>query len=180
IEGVGTPRGIDDRLRVGQELVPGYRLVRMLGRVGAGAVWEAKAPGGVSRALQVIRDLGVSQGPQEFRSLELIRDLDHAHLVRLYAYWLLTAHGAVIPDERIGQPAAPAPVALVAAADLASRNLLQLWKECRDRGEPGVPANDLIRYVREAASGIDYLNGQGPAVVHRDIKPENLLLTKND
>ncbi len=179
IEGVGTPRGIDDRLRVGQELVPGYRLVRMLGRVGDGAVWEAKAPGGISRALKVIRDLGARQGPQEFRSLELIRDLDHVHLVRLYAYWLLAADGAVIPDEQIGQPAAPAPAALVAATDLASRNLLQLWQEGRERGEPGLPARDLVRYVREAAAGIDYLNGQG-AVVHRDIKPENLLLTKND
>jgi formylglycine-generating enzyme required for sulfatase activity/serine/threonine protein kinase len=176
----GPPKVVGERLEAGQEPVAGYRLVRRLGRVGFGEVWEAKGPGGMQRALTFIRNLDGQQDRQVFRALDLVRELDHAHLVRLHGYWVRAADGAVIPDEEIGLPDVPAPASLVVATDLASKNLLQRWQEGRERGEPGVPLRELIRYVREAADGIDYLNAQEPAVVHRDIKPENLLLTKND
>src|SRR5262249_3791730 len=49
---------------------------------------------------------------------------------------------------------------------------------------PGIPAPQLLKYLRDAARGLDYLNEPrhtvdgkaGVGVQHRDIKPANLLL----
>jgi serine/threonine protein kinase len=167
---------LDELIRVGVELVPGFKLAKMLGRGGYGEVWEAKGPGGLPAALKVVRNLDAVQGKQEFRSLKLIRELEHDHLIKLQAYWVLDANGAPIPDDEIEQPGAPAPNALVIATDLAARNLLQYLQEVQATGEVGIPVKELLVYSRQAADAIDYLNGQG--IQHRDIKPENILLTK--
>src|SRR5262249_14063161 len=46
--------------------------------------------------------------------------------------------------------------------------------QCRTQGLPGIPAAELLNYLRHAAEGLDYLNDKH--VQHRDIKPANLLL----
>ncbi len=170
-------QSIDELIRPGYELVPGYKLVRLLGRGGYGEVWEARGPGGKRCALKIVRNLDAAQGKQEFRSLDLIRDLDHDRLISLQAYWILSADGTIIPDEQIGQPGAPASHALVMATDLAAKNLLNRLAEYTSRGEPGIPPAELIRYMIQVAEAIDYLNAH--AIQHRDIKPENVLLTKD-
>jgi serine/threonine protein kinase len=166
---------LEDRLRVGQVAVPGYKLVRFLGRGGYEEVWEAKGPGGVSCALKVVRNLDANRWRQEYRSLDLIRNLEHDRLINLRAYWLLTTDGAVIPDDLVGALGAPAPAALVAASDLAAKNLLDRWSECRVTGAAGIPVEELMSYLLQAAEGIDYVNAR--SIIHRDIKPENIYLT---
>ena len=101
------PAVLDDLIRAGQELVPGHWLVQLLGRGGYGEVWKTRMSGNTHCALKIVRSLDAVQGKQEFKSLDLIRDLDHDRLIRLQAYWLLAYDGEVIPDERIGQPGAP-------------------------------------------------------------------------
>src|SRR5205823_6312901 len=44
----------------------------------------------------------------------------------------------------------------------------------QEQGLPGIPREELLEYLREAAKGIDHLNGLD--IQHRDIKPQNLLL----
>ena len=100
-----------------------------------------RMPGKTHCALKIVRNLDAVQGKQEFKSLDMIRDLDHDRLIRLQAYWLLAYDGSVIPDEQIGQPGAPKSSGLVVATDLAQQNLLQRWQECYDQGQAGIPGH---------------------------------------
>jgi hypothetical protein len=63
------------------------------------------------------------------------------------------------------------------ATDLAAKNLLNRWTEYAQRGERGIPAEELLRHTVQAAEAIDYMNAHG--LQHRDIKPETILLTKD-
>jgi serine/threonine protein kinase/tetratricopeptide (TPR) repeat protein len=181
-----APRSQDGHLMLqpGVEIVPGYKLVRLLGRGGYGEVWESSAPGHLRIALKIVRNLDANTGRQEFKALQLIKNINHAYLLALHAYWLLDAHGNVIPDDEEDKPDAPAPSVLVLATRLADKNLMQRLKECQKEGQPGIPPDELIDYMRQAASAIDYLNAERHAlgdrlgsIQHRDIKPENILLT---
>lgn len=186
---IGAPKkklDLKDRLRIDGEVVPGsgYKLVRFIGKGGYGEVWEALAPGGKQVALKVVPKLEEAAGKQEFRALELIKGLDHNHLMELHAFWVLDEYGDVIPDEIRNRPEAPTSSTLVIATRLASKNLLERLKECRKAGERGIPGDELLGYMRQAAEAIDYLNqrhhalgGKQVAIQHRDIKPENILVT---
>src|SRR5207245_11393020 len=123
-------------------------------------VWEATAPGGKRVALKIIQNLDRGGARHEFRALEMIKGLDHNHLMEVHAYWLLDAEAEVIPDEARDQPAAPRPRTLVIASKLASKNLLQVLQECQEPPlrSPGIPFEELVIYMRQAAEAIDYLN----------------------
>src|SRR5262249_4460237 len=101
------PFSLAERMQPGKELVPGYKLIRLLGEGGYGEVWEAAAPGGRRVALKVIPNMEAVQGKQEFKALELIKGVDHNNLMELHAYWLLDSFGNVIPDEIRHRPDTP-------------------------------------------------------------------------
>lgn len=131
--------------------------------------------------------------------------LDQSALDRLKA----DAKGAhpELPNE-----SAPRPALLVIAMGLGDKTLAQRLKECqaklvgqnesdvdhvdnwpetakrrleelKDKGRAGIPIDELLEYMREAAKGVDYLNrthtledGTKAAIQHRDIKPTNIIL----
>jgi formylglycine-generating enzyme required for sulfatase activity len=141
-------------LGVGVRPVPDYELVQLLGRGGFGEVWKASGPGGFAVAMKFIR-LGDHAGAIELRSLELMKDIRHANLLGVFGAW-----------QRADL--------LIVAMELADRSLLDRLQETTAQGLPGIPLAELLEYMRDAARGIDHLNGIG--VQHRDIKPHNLLL----
>ncbi|QDU62236.1 Serine/threonine-protein kinase PknF [Planctomycetes bacterium Pan216] len=149
---------------VGTEPLPGYKLLKLLGEGGFGQVWKASAPGGVEVALKFIRMEDQKADP-ELRALHAIRNIRHPHL--------LDIHFAVQIDDR-----------LVIATSLCDRSLWERFKECRESGLTGIPKGELLGYMRESASALDFLNeprhvGPDGALVgiqHRDIKPQNIFL----
>lgn len=44
-----------------------------------------------------------------------------------------------------------------------------------DQESEGLPSADVLHYLDDAASALDYLHAQDPAVVHCDVKPSNLV-----
>jgi formylglycine-generating enzyme required for sulfatase activity len=134
-----------------------------LGAGAFGEVWEAQGPGGFKVALKFV-PLGEQAGSIELRSLDVIRNIRHAHLLSIFGAW--QSQGM-----------------LIIAMELADGTLLQRLEEARAQGMPGIPRDELLEYMREAAKGIDYLNerhstpdGQHVGIQHKDVKPGNLLL----
>lgn len=83
--------------KIGDQPVPGYRLVRELGRGTFGIVWLAVTENGFERALKVV-NLEQKGGKKEFRALRLIKDrkILHGNLLTLIDYWLLDRDGTII------------------------------------------------------------------------------------
>jgi formylglycine-generating enzyme required for sulfatase activity/serine/threonine protein kinase len=151
-------------LQPGGEPVTGYTLVEPLGQGGFGQVWKATAPGGFSVAMKFVQ-LASSAVDFERRALETIREIRHPHLLDIqFAVqiedWLI-----------IGMP-------------LCDRSLADRLRECLRQRRSGIPVEELINYMIQAAKAIDYLNerrhrspdGSLIGIQHRDIKPSNMFL----
>lgn len=153
-------------LAPGVSPVSGYTLVRLLGRGGFGEVWEALAPGGIRVALKFVRVNPEEVGSEE-RALKVVSNIRHPHLLDIQ----FTAR---VDDY------------LLIAMPLCEKSLWDRLRECREQGQAGLPYDELIGYMDETASAVDYLNeprhdagtgdGRRVGVQHRDIKPHNIFL----
>ena len=47
----------------------------------------------------------------------------------------------------------------------------------KQRGNPGLPLDEAIEYVRQACEALQYVHEQ--QIIHRDVKPQNLILGEN-
>ncbi len=148
----------------GAEPVPGIRLVRRIGVGGSGEVWKAEGAGGFPVAVKIIL-LSGARSAAHLRGLDIARTVRHPNLLANFGAWA--------DDER-----------LILAMELADGSLWDRFLEARDRGLRGIPRDELIDALAEAARGVDYLNDPrherdgrgGLGVQHRDLKPQNILL----
>ncbi|GAA4436613.1 protein kinase family protein [Bremerella cremea] len=181
----------------GDKPIPGYRLERFLGRGQFGEVWATEGPGGSLVALKFIA-LQQKTGIRELKSIQAVKRIKHANLCSVNAIWLLGHDGTVLDDYEIDllirnqSREAPNqtlmiqqtqvlhnPQYLVVSMTLADGSL----EERRESyGTGGIPREELMDYMLQAARGIDYLNspvhqvaGEVVGIQHRDIKPANLL-----
>jgi serine/threonine protein kinase len=153
------------RIEPNAEPIPGYRLIERLGGGGFGEVWKCEAPGGLHKAIKfVYGDLqsnedGGQRAEQELKALARVKSVRHPYILSLERYDIIE-----------GQ--------LVIVMELADRNLWDRYKECRSQGLPGIPRDELLLYVEEAAEALDLMNGLYQ-LQHLDIKPQNLFLVHN-
>jgi len=175
------------------EILPGYRLLVLLGRGGFGEVWKARGPGGTEVAIKVLANLDSSTGLKEYRSLQRIKLIRHAHIVLLQGVWLKDRQARILSEEAMEafeHSLTKAPTVSLAAThgSLELITVMGLGDETLDArlkraGAAGLPREQVLAWMLEAARGLDFLNdprkrpGAGSqAIQHCDIKPQNILL----
>ncbi len=147
------------------EPIPGYRLLERIGGGGFGEVWKCEAPGGLHKAIKfVFGDLGAAgddghRAEQELKALSRVKTVRHPYILSLERYDIID-----------GQ--------LIIVMELADHNLWDRYKEYRASSLPGIPREELLRYMEETAEALDLMNEQYQ-LQHLDIKPQNLFLVHN-
>jgi serine/threonine protein kinase len=151
-------------LRAGKQFCAGYHLQRLRGRGAFGSVWEAVRDDETRLALKFLPCGDNVAAAQEIRSIQLVRGLRHAHLVRVERVWC-------------------SPGYIVVAMDLADGSLLDLLDAFQNEYRTPLVPNDICHYLGQVARALDFLNdhqhtidGQRLGIQHCDIKPTNLLL----
>lgn len=183
----------------GDKPIPGYRLEHFLGRGQFGEVWAADGPGGTLVALKFIA-LQQKTGIRELKSIQAVKRIKHANLCSVNAMWLLGHDGEVLDDHEIDllirnqakdEQAASQTLAIERTQTLQNPQYLvvsmtlaegSLDERLKSFSEGGIPREQLMDYMLQAARGIDFLNspvhevgGGKVGIQHRDIKPANLL-----
>src|SRR6185437_14327591 len=144
------------------EPIPGYKLMERLGGGGFGDVWKCEAPGGLLKAIKfVYGDLSAAgddghRAEQELKALSRVKTVRHPYILSLERYDIID-----------GQ--------LMIVMELADRKLWDRFKECRARGLPGIPRDELMAYMEETAEALDLMNNEYQ-LQHLDIKPQNIFL----
>lgn len=140
-----------------EEIVAGYALQQRIGVGSYGEVWRAVGPGELPKAVKLLH--GRYDGPtadSELKSLRLMREVRHP--------FLLNVERIEIVDSR-----------LIIVTELAEKSLEERFTELRNDGFKGIPRDELLQYIRDAADALDYMY-ENHGLQHLDIKPGNLLL----
>ena len=157
------PMPITKQLNV--EPLPGYRLLHRLGGGGFAEVWQCEAPGGLHKAVKFVHGnlnaIGseASQPERELRALNRVKAIRHPFILSM-------ERAEIIGGE------------LVIVMELADKNLEERLAECQSVGLAGIPREELLAYLRDAAEALDLMNFQHD-LQHLDIKPRNLFLVGN-
>jgi serine/threonine protein kinase len=144
------------------EPIPGYRLIAPLGRGGFGEVWKCEAPGGLFKAIKFVYGNPGSVGDDATQAQEELRAIQRVKGIR---------HPFLLSMDRVESNDGE----LMIVTELADQSLHDVLVEYQRKGQPGVPREELLRYLGEAAEVLDLLN-QHHGLQHLDVKPRNFLL----
>src|SRR5437588_5729606 len=154
------------RIESQAEPIPGYKLIERLGGGGFGEVSKAEAHGGLDKAIKfVYGDLQTASGEdgqraeQELKAMSRVKAVRHPYILSLERYDIID-----------GQ--------LIIVMELADRNLWDRFRDHRAMGLAGIPREELLRYMEEAAEALDLMNIEHQ-LQHLDIKPQNIFLVHN-
>jgi serine/threonine protein kinase len=174
----------------GEAILPGYRLDKRLGTGGFGEVWKATAPGGMGVAIKILANLGRVQGGREYRALQTVKNIRHAHIVPVFGVWLKSGDGRVLDEAELldaehrllasrGTPWHPErqgmastvdvqadalrleSLELVIAMGLGDQTLSDRLREYVKAGEEGIPIGPLMGWMHQTALALDHFNSGG-------------------
>src|SRR2546423_11742488 len=147
------------------EPLPGYRLIEPLGTGGFGEVWKCEAPGGLYKAIKFVYgnlnslDTDAARAEQERSALERVKGVRHPFVLSIEQIQNVDGE-------------------LVIVTELADKSLHDLFVEHQAAGLVGIPRDDLLRFIRDAAEALDHMN-EKYNLQHLDIKPRNLFLVSD-
>ncbi len=147
-------------LKTGDIIQNRYRIVRLVGQGGFGAVYRAWDMN-VSQPVALKENLGVGvEAQRQFeREATLLAGLRHPNLPRVTDHFVVPGQGQyLIMDYVEGQ------------------SLAALLKE---RGGP-LPEANAVAWIRQVCDALTYLHTRRPPIIHRDIKPENVIISADD
>jgi serine/threonine protein kinase len=144
-------------LTTGQVLNNRYRIVRLLGHGGMGAVYKAwdlnmECP----RALKENLDTSPEAQRQFKREAQILGALTHPNLPKVIDHFILPGQGQYLVME------------FVEGEDLGEK--------LQHAGGP-LSAAQALDWIGQACTALEYLHTQNPPVIHRDIKPANIKIT---
>ncbi len=143
-----------------QEPISGYITRELIGRGGFGEVWKAEAPGGLEKAVKIVHaGIDSDRAERELRALQRIKDVRHPLILSIERIEIVDG-------------------TLVVVTELADSSLKDLFKSHRAHGKPGIPREQLLKLLVDAADALDYIYEEY-SLQHLDIKPENLLVVGN-
>jgi hypothetical protein len=144
-------------LAIGQILNNRYRIVRLIGQGGFGAVYRAwdlslKQP----CALKENLDASPEAQRQFEREATLLAGLRHPNLPRVTDYFFLPGQGQYLVMDFID-----------------GYSLVEAVKQ----NSGPLPESRALDWIEQVCNALTYLHSQKPPIIHRDIKPQNILIT---
>lgn len=144
-------------LSQGQTLKDRYRIVKLLGQGGFGAVYRCwditlQSP----RALKENLDTSAEAQRQFKREAMILSQLSHPNLPMVSDYFVIPEQGQyLVMDYVEGQ---------------------DLEEILTEKGG-SLPEAQALAWIGQVCDALDFLHGQQPPVIHRDIKPANIKIT---
>ena len=144
-------------LNVGTVLNNRYRIVKLVGQGGFGAVYRAWDLSLLQPVALKENSGGGAEAQRQFeREAQLLAGLRHANLPRVIDHFVLPGQGQYLVMDFI-----------------EGKSLSDLLAEC---GGPLAEA-EALPWIRQVAEALEYLHTRTPPIIHRDIKPDNVIVT---
>ncbi len=141
----------------GQLLVNRYRIVKLVGQGGFGAVYRAWDTAlHVPVAVKENLDTSPEAQHQFEREALLLAPLRHINLPRVSDHFFIPGQGQYLVMDFV-----------------EGKNLEELLAE---RGH-ALDEAEVLPWIGQVCDALDYLHRQTPPIIHRDIKPQNIIVT---
>ncbi|MBN1148024.1 MAG: protein kinase [Anaerolineales bacterium] len=137
-----------------------YRIVKLLGQGGFGAVYRAWDIS-LDRPCAVKENLDTSlQAQRQFeREAKILANLEHPNLPRVTDYFFIANQGQYLVMD------------FVEGDDLG---------QMLNRSGKPLPEAQVLPWMMQTCDALIYLHAQNPPVIHRDIKPTNIKITPDN
>ena len=137
-----------------------YRVVRLLGQGGFGAVYRAwdltlQRPCAIKENLET----ATAYKEQFLREARMLSNLTHSNLPRVTDYFAIPNQGQYLVMDFID-----------------GQDLQDMLDEA---GKP-LPETQALAWIEQVSDALSYLHSQKPAIIHRDIKPKNIIINSNN
>jgi serine/threonine protein kinase len=145
------------QLAKGEVLQGRYRIVKLLGQGGFGAVYRVWHLGlNVPCALKENLGTSVEAARQFAREASMLATLRHSNLPRVIDHFTIAGQGQYLVMDFI-----------------EGKDLGQMLIET---GQP-LPEAQVLAWITQICDALTYLHSQNPPIIHRDIKPANIRMT---